>query len=906
MPAPVDERWKRLRGWLPGGRGATLLPYLGLVAVHLLVGANGYYPTVHPDEVIYREMARYFAGVGPVPNLGDTFVFPIGYPLLVSPLFRLFDDFESLGFALLLVNSLLASAILFPVIAFSRRILGASERTAIAAALVVGVYPAYLAITGMALTQHAFVPLYAMLVVLAGSLYRRPTVPLGLLLGLGTAALYAIHERALLVMAAAVAQVAFLALVGQLPKRVAAVAVAGAGLGFAAVRALQEHAYAAVYRGEGVERPLTEVVLAKFLTAEGWLDFFLQVAGQAWYLLVATYGLAGIGLAILVERLWASRAELTKSGPQTANAHAVLFLLATAGAIFGVCAVYFPENPIMPANSEFYFFGRINEGFLPLLLAAGLAAVAADRPRSWVNAASAAWRGPAWRGPVPISVLVMCALGAVMVAGRGMEALAEDPRTYGVFGVRWFLRDNAWLVHPLTGSFLMAVVWVMLHRALRRRPRRLLGVVALSFLVVSMDLSLHYFSRRQQRQYRRTLPPQIAAAGAGVVAMNTTATRTGRWAEMIRRLEVRNFDDRRGETPDAPLVISHRRWKNAERHGARFLAGERDVRYALWVLPGPEQERLYRPPDYRTVVFGAQSIWSVWERGFSDRELWRGAEPMRWTERRAYLRIPLAGRPPPVLLHLDLAATAQEETRLDVEIDGRELIEVDIPREGWSQTLRLGDLGRRNELTVRIKSTRSRYPGRLYGARRPYDRGVLVRGVTLFDAAEAAAWRELASGRSAAGPLRYRLSSIGEGQREAIAGEPLVVGLRIENTGAHPWPGRLGGDRPKPMVVAGWVAGDGAPVVAAQVEVPRLVLPGRELRLPIAVTARDGLGAPLPPGRYRLRLAMMWPGGTASGNQVLALPVTVTRPPPKFFAPLARALAWRARDPEPPFTLMPF
>ncbi len=889
MPVPADQRWRRLRVWL--------FPYLGLVAVHLLVGANGYYPTVHPDEVIYREMARYLAGAGPVPNLGDTFVFPIGYPLLVSPLFRLFDGFESLGFALLLVNSLLASAVALPVIAFTRRILGASERTAVAAALVVGVYPAYLAITGMTLTQHAFVPLYAMLVVLAGALYRRPTVALGLLLGLGTAALFAIHERALLVMAVAVVQVAFLAAIGQVRKRVAALAIAGAVLGLAAVKALQASTYAAVYRGEGVERPLTQVVLAKFLSAEGWLDFFLQVAGQAWYLLVATYGLAGIGLALLVERLWMGRSDLWRRGPRTADLHAVLFLLATAGAIFGVCAVYFPENPIMPANSEFYFFGRINEGFLPLLFAAGLVALAPDRQRSWVKPHSA----------VPISVLVLCVLGAVMVWGRGMEALADDPRTYGVFGVRWFLRDNQWLVSPFLGSVLMAVLWVGLYRLLRRRSRLLFAVVGLSFLVISMDLSLHYFSRRQQRQYRRTLPSHLAAAGAGVVAMDTVATRTGRWAEMIRRVEVRNFDDRRGETPDAPLVISRRRWENAERHGARFLAGERDVRYALWALPGPEQERLYRPPDYRTVVFGAQSIWSVWERGFCDRELWRGAEPMRWTERRAYLRIPFAGRPPPVLLHVDLAAAAQEETELDIEVDGRELVEVDIPPDGWSRTFRLGDLRGRDEVTVRIKSTRSRHPGRLYGKVRPYDRGVLVRGVTLFDAEEAAAITRLAGAEAAAGPLRYRLSSIGGKEEwEAVSGEPLVVVLSIGNTGGDAWPGRLGGGR-NPRLVAGWYSAGGPPAVAAQVEVPRLVLPGRELHLPIAVDARDGSGAPLPPGDYQLRLVTMWPDGrAAAGNPVLALPVTVTGPSPEFFAPLARALAWRARPPEPPFTLMPF
>lgn len=877
------ERPPAIRLWI--------LTYLGVVAVHLLVGANGYYPTVHPDEVIYRETARYFAGVGPQPNLRGTFVFPVGYPLLLAPLFRLFDGDHALGFALLLFNSLLASAVCFPVIAFLRRVLGASRQAAALAAAAVGVYPAYLVIVGMALTQHAFVPLYAALVALAWSLYQRQTVASAALLGCGAVALYAVHERALLVMAVAVAQVALLAVIGHLRKHLALIVIAIAAGGFFAVRRVMAHVLEVLYGGGGVERPLS-AVLEKFFDVPGWVDFFLQVAGQAWYLLVATYGLFGIAVAVLVERAWAWRSGIWHSGPETAKVHAVLFLLATAGAIFTTCAIYFPENPIMPASSEFYFFGRINEGFLALFLATGLAAL-------WPQGAE---KGLKLRWAMPITLAAMCVFGGLMVWGRGMEALADDPRTYGVFGVRWFLRDNVWIVHPFVGTVLLAVVWGVLYRALRRRVLLLHGVVALAFLLIAADLSIHYLGRRQERQYRRTLPPLVAASGVDALAIDDSTVRTGRWAEMIRRVAVEYFDGR-AAPPPSPVFIGDRRWQGGRRHGARFLAADRDVRHALWVMPGSEQERLYRPPDYRGVVFGTQPIWSVWEAGFSERELWRGASPTRWTMGEADLRVPLAGQPRPSLLHVDVAATAQSETTLEVEIDDRVLIEVEIPPQGWSHTLSLEGLEIGDDLRIELDSNRTRHDALLYGSPEPYRRGVLVRGLYLLDAEEAAAIAAPAS----SGSLRYRLAAVsGVEDLEATIDRPVILAFRVENAGRQAWLGRLGEDGAQvPRITARWHRAGGPPLGEIHLEVGRPVLPGRELRLAGAFVPRDAGGSPLPPGDYELRVGLEWSGGEAGEGETLILQVAVRKPRPPFFAPI-RHLARHIRPSDPYFILTPF
>ena len=294
----------------------------------------------------------------------------------------------------------------------------------------------------------------------------------------------------------------------------------------------------------------------------------------------------------------------------------------------------------------------------------------------------------------------------------------------------------------------------------------------------------------------------------------------------------------------------------------------------------------------------------MWDQGFSERELWRGAEPMRWTTGRAALIIPVTGRSP-TALQVDLAATGQKETELEIEVNGRELVDTDISPEGWTRTLKLPRVASRGEIAVEIKSTRSRYPSWLYGSPRPYRRGVLVRGLHLLDAEEEAALAAPSTG----GPLRYRLSLNGrERKLRATAAEPLVMVLKLENAGADIWPGRVPSPRhSNPRIALTWhPAGVGPEIPGFQVAVARPVLPGGALRQAIAAAPRDSGGRPLKAGNYDLRLTLEWTDGSApSGSEALVLPVEVRRASTRFFAPV-RLLARHVRPSDPPFTLTPF
>ncbi len=789
---------------------AALWPYLTLVAARLLLGASGTYPVVHPDEVIYRELARGFAGVGPTPDLSGTFLFPNGYPLLIAPLFYFFDTFQGLGFAILLFNALLGAALYFPVRAFLLR-LGAEPQPALIAALLTGLYPAYVASAGMAVTEHAFVTLFATLVLCAWRLYESPSLGRAALLGAVSVLLYAVHERALLMLALLALQLPLLALVRRLRWRQAAAALAVLAGGFLGVRALFGYSAEALYRGGAVQRPLGEVMIAKLLSLEGWRDILIQSAGQLWYLQMATAGLFGLGVGWILARVWRARGSLLSDGPETSMSHALLLFALASAAIFGTCAVYLPENPIMAQKAEYLFFGRINEGFLPLALAAGVIAL----PR-------AGWRG------MLASLLLTLAFGAATLAGRGLEQMSDAPGAWGVFGLRWMLRGE-WLVHPLTGTALLTGIAFVASRS----RRAFLALLACGFVWTSLDLSRHYLGRRLQREYRRSLPELARSMGIETVAVERHRVRTGRYADWIRRTEFRGFA---GRPPPAEAVLSDRRF------GGRFLLGERDARYALWAA---EREALYQPPDPRTVIYGAQAIWSVEESGFREHQQWAGARPARWTGRRARLGIPLLERQP-TRIRLRILEAAPE-TRLEVRAQGETLLEAVVGPEPLTLEAALPAVRERLDLEL-LSDTQRRWVS-IHGDRRRVSLGVLLGGVVLLEG------EPQASDPSPRGTLEARWQ------------HPGVLALRVRNTGTGAWTGE--GPR---IEAEGLTVPLGRPVAAGG-EL-RLLLRTEARRLSLGTLAQTELGPPPePPWRFT-PLAGLWDLPSPAARVVLM-------PPPK-------------------------
>ena len=155
--------------------------------------------------------------------------------------------------------------------------------------------------------------------------------------------------------------------------------------------------------------------------------------------------------------------------------------------------------------------------------------------------------------------------------------------------------------------------------------------------------------------------------------------RATQWA--VPGLTIQPFDSGAGQAPTRPFVVAGKQWRDADRLGARYAAGEPDGDQALWVLPaaGP-LPAAFRPDIFRT-TFGAAPVPGVYESGFWRVETARG-RPFRWTHAAAQLRIPLPAAPGPLQLIVVLGHRPQAG-RATVRVGGAVLFDGSVgPRPG--------------------------------------------------------------------------------------------------------------------------------------------------------------------------------------------------------------------------------
>ena len=121
-----------------------------LLALHVFLVRDVSVPSVVPDEAGYLGNARWLSGTSPTWIMGEAPYYGFGYSLVLAPLFAVFHDPYTLYRAVIVVNALLVTS-LFPLLyVFCRRLLGATERVALVAALVGALVPAATAYTAVA------------------------------------------------------------------------------------------------------------------------------------------------------------------------------------------------------------------------------------------------------------------------------------------------------------------------------------------------------------------------------------------------------------------------------------------------------------------------------------------------------------------------------------------------------------------------------------------------------------------------------------------------------------------------------------------------------------------------------------------------------------------------------------
>ncbi|GAA3555646.1 hypothetical protein GCM10022419_040090 [Nonomuraea rosea] len=358
MPVPVrttGARTGRSRlGWaLAAGWAAQVVLRLWLYRYH--AG-----PVANPDETGYLLAARWLAG-GPGANLSGSTFYQAGYALPLIPIFWLTAD-PVLAYRLVVVVGSVVAASAYPLAYLLLRRMGVGGRAALVLAFVAGASPALLLFSGLALADAILPVLVLAWLVAVHDLVVRGSARAGLAAGAVAGFATAVHLRGAVVLVVCVLVVAAGAAFLRTPRRAALAALAGAGVTAAAGQALNGTLAAALYPGGA--RDLSGLLVSRLTSLEGQAWALSGAAGQLWYLIAGTWGLAGVGLAGAAVTL------VRRAAPRAHRVLAGTLLVTTLGIAYASSAALPDEHRV--GN---YAYGRYLACVAVAWLLAGLVAL---------------------------------------------------------------------------------------------------------------------------------------------------------------------------------------------------------------------------------------------------------------------------------------------------------------------------------------------------------------------------------------------------------------------------------------------------------------------------------------------------------------------------------------------------
>ncbi|MEV4010196.1 hypothetical protein AB0J35_06840 [Nonomuraea angiospora] len=356
-PAPVHAAARhtgRARLWWVLAAG-----WVAHVALRLWLYRYHTGPVANPDETGYLLAARWLAG-GPGADLTGSTFYQGGYPLLLVPIFWLTSD-PVLAYRLVAGVGSMAAASAYPLAYLLLRRMGLGRRAALITAFVAALSPALVVFSGLALTD-AILPVLVLAWLLAlHDLVAYGSARAGAVAGALAAFAMATHLRGTVVLAVCVLTVVVVSVRGKVAAsvrgraagpavaapavRAAVAALASAAVVAVAGKVLNGALGAALYPGG--PRDLSGLLVSRLTSLEGQAWALSGAAGQLWYLVAGTWGLAGVGLA------GAAATLVRRSAPYAHRVLAGTLLLTTLGIAYASSAALPDEHRV--GN---YVYGR--------------------------------------------------------------------------------------------------------------------------------------------------------------------------------------------------------------------------------------------------------------------------------------------------------------------------------------------------------------------------------------------------------------------------------------------------------------------------------------------------------------------------------------------------------------------
>jgi hypothetical protein len=522
-------------------------------------------PVLVADEAGYLTNARVIAG-GIAGQLELAPFYRGGYSLLIAPLIKVSNDPGVVYSLVLFLNTALAASIFPLLFVLLRRFLGVPSRPAVVAALVGAIYPAVTVLSQVAMSENALFPLVCVwLIACAGLLAaekRRESMLWAAGLGASTGALWAVHNRMIAAVAVAIALLIWLAVRRRVGVPALAIAIGLLAAAAIGTHALDQYLLDQSYGGSASSELSSR--LDDLVSFGGLRTTAANVVGQAWYLLVATFGLAAAAALDFLAR--ARRRAARDDWPSLPP---IAILLALTAALLVISAAAFPER----TRPDMLIYGRYTEIVAPPLVAIGIAVIS---------------RGPLLRS-VRTPLLGFAILTGVVVLIRATSSDPDPANRWNISALPFITVQLGPAI--LIGAAAVAVIGALLLRACAERAPGLLGGLAVALFLAVVAYGVWNPVRSSQRAVYPggwTSPREVAESESighvsyDLAHYDVIGLYVNQW--FLPDTEVELFNGNR-QPPGARYVISGSSWNREHpRTPGRPLWGEAGKNQVLWKL----------------------------------------------------------------------------------------------------------------------------------------------------------------------------------------------------------------------------------------------------------------------------------------------------------------------------------
>jgi hypothetical protein len=545
-------------------------------AVYLALSWSHRGPIVYADEAGYLGNARWLAG-GTLWWMGGAASYGLGYPLLIAPLFALGGSPEEIYRLVLVVNALLCMALAGLLYLVARKVLDVSPRAALACSAVGCAYPALTVQSGIAWVEVTAMVAVALFVLTAWWLFRSPGYATLLANAAVVVFLSTLHGRFTAM------PILLIALLGYIARsrpdlRVPVLGTAGATV---AVLVVAHFGQAAVHAARWNPGTTTEPVSLHRLISTIPAGLLASLAGQIWYLLVATAGLVLLGVAGIIYGFAGApshRAALSERETLSGTVMAAFVLLSCASVVLISVVSVSAGTDDTPTRIDYLFYGRYSDALVPVLLSLAVALLFVGVPRRRVTKIL---------GIAAVMTVVFGTVTAVRVAGRftGVVSNVTVPALLPlVADSNLHLRSHhiVWLVTlgaAAAIAMLAVLSWV--------RPRAIWVLLLCLFVPIgAVDASI--MSPIVQETASRSLPIYSALRSLHPATVAYDLDDYSVWdfyglPFWLDKSQFVGFHAASSSWPEAQLFVGPSVWPQAAARGLRLFRVDPASQMGLWI-----------------------------------------------------------------------------------------------------------------------------------------------------------------------------------------------------------------------------------------------------------------------------------------------------------------------------------